>query len=159
MVELMFQAQKHMTLEDVMVARRDQENEHQERLKRKRDKRLKFIEGELRTRETVDQEVRPREARSPIQWTQAYTPLNSPLKQVFMYVQEDPSLKWPEKLKTPPEKRSQKYCWFHQDHGHNTEDCVVLKEQIEALIQQRRLRHFIVDHPWTLPRAEEEPPS
>lgn len=53
-VELMFQAQKHMTLEDVMVARRDQENEHQERLKRKRDKRLKFIEGELRTRETVD---------------------------------------------------------------------------------------------------------
>lgn len=35
-----------------------------------------------------------------------YTPLNSSLGRVLMYVQDDLSLRWPKKLKTPPEKRS-----------------------------------------------------
>lgn len=53
-----------------------------------------------------------------------------------MYVQNDSLLKWPKKLKTPLEKRSQrKDCQFHQDHGHNTEDYFDLKEQIEMYIQ------------------------
>lgn len=35
----------------------------------------------------------------------------------------------------PPEKRSNdKYCRFHQGHGHDTNDCFDLKEHIEALI-------------------------
>lgn len=74
-----------------------------------------------------------------------------------MYVRDDPSLKWPEKLKIPPEKGfHKKYCRFHRDHSHNTEDCVDLKDQIEVIIQQGRLRRFIATHTWTFPRVVEE---
>lgn len=83
-----------------------------------------------------NREARPREAGTLTQWTQPYTPLNSSLEQVLIYVQDDPSLKWLEKLKTHLEKRSQrKYCWFYRDHGHNTEDYYYLKEQIKMFIQ------------------------
>ena len=35
------------------------------------------------------------------------------------------------------------YCRFLRDHGHTTEDCYALKEQIEALIRQGKLRKFV----------------
>ncbi|KAL0400335.1 UNVERIFIED_CONTAM: hypothetical protein Sradi_2376800 [Sesamum radiatum] len=40
-------------------------------------------------------------------------------------------------------KRSSKYCQFHRDHGHNTEDCFHLKDEIEQLIQQGYLEEYI----------------
>uniref|UniRef100_A0A2N9GHQ1 Reverse transcriptase/retrotransposon-derived protein RNase H-like domain-containing protein n=1 Tax=Fagus sylvatica TaxID=28930 RepID=A0A2N9GHQ1_FAGSY len=50
---------------------------------------------------------------------------------------DDPALKWPEKLRSSPGRRSKDlYCRFYRDYGHNTEDCFVLNEQIEALIRQ-----------------------
>ncbi|XP_065623592.1 uncharacterized protein LOC136064974 [Quercus suber] len=37
----------------------------------------------------------------------------------------------------------QGHCCFHKDHGHYTEDCRDLKEQIEELIRKRKLQRFI----------------
>ncbi|XP_059627609.1 uncharacterized protein LOC132270446 [Cornus florida] len=62
---------------------------------------------------------------------------------VFLQIQDDASLKWPPKLKADPTKRSLgKYCRFHRDHGHNTEDCFGLKNQIENLVRKGHLRKF-----------------
>ena len=36
-----------------------------------------------------------------------------------------------------------KYCRFYRDHGHDTDECYDLKQQIENLIRQGKLRHFI----------------
>ena len=36
-----------------------------------------------------------------------------------------------------------KYCQFLQDHKHNTFECYDLKQQIEALIKQGKLQHFV----------------
>ena len=36
-----------------------------------------------------------------------------------------------------------KYCRFHKDHGHYTEDYRDLKEQIEELIQKGKLQRFV----------------
>ena len=48
--------------------------------------------------------------------SQQYTPLNMPLEQVLMQIKDDPSLKWPEKMKGDPNKRNRnKYCRFHKD--------------------------------------------
>ena len=36
-----------------------------------------------------------------------------------------------------------KYCRFHKDHGHYTEDCRDLKEQIEELIRKGKLQKYV----------------
>ena len=61
-------------------------------------------------------------------------PLNASLDQVLMQIKDNLSLKWPEKINGNPSKRNKsKYCCFYQDHGHDTDECYDLKEQIEAL--------------------------
>ncbi|XP_075659087.1 uncharacterized protein LOC142628951 [Castanea sativa] len=35
------------------------------------------------------------------------------------------------------------YCRFHRNHGHDTDECFDLKQQIENLIRQRKLRNFL----------------
>ena len=67
-----------------------------------------------------------------------------PLEQVLMQIKDDPSLKWLEKMKGDPNKcnRNKYYC-FHRDHEHDTDECFDLKQQIENLIRQRKLRNFL----------------
>ena len=67
-----------------------------------------------------------------------------PLEQVLMQIKDDPSLKWLEKMKGDPNKRNRnKYCRFYRDHGHDTNKCFNLKQQIENLIRQGKLRNFL----------------
>ena len=43
----------------------------------------------------------------------------------------------------PNKCNKNKYCRFHRDHGYDTDECYDLKQQIENLIRQRKLRHFV----------------
>ncbi|GAV70342.1 hypothetical protein CFOL_v3_13840, partial [Cephalotus follicularis] len=36
-----------------------------------------------------------------------------------------------------------KYCWYHSDHEHDTEECRKLKNQIEDLIRKRHLCKYM----------------
>ncbi|GFZ10627.1 hypothetical protein Acr_22g0000250 [Actinidia rufa] len=75
-------------------------------------------------------------------------PLNAPVAQVLSEIKHEEFVKWPEKIKTDPQKRNRnKYCEFHRDHGHNTEDCFQLKEQIADLIKRGYLWKYITDRP------------
>ena len=61
-----------------------------------------------------------------------------------MQIKDDPSLKWPEKMKGDPNMCNRnKYCRFHRDHGHDMDECFDLKQQIENLIRQGKLRNFL----------------
>ena len=61
-----------------------------------------------------------------------------------MQIKDDPSLKWTEKMKGDPNMRNRnKYCRFHRDYRHNTNECFNLKQQIENLIRQGKLKNFV----------------
>ena len=67
-----------------------------------------------------------------------FTPLIMPIEQVLMQIRDDPSLQWLKPISTPVERRDQnKYYRFHQDHGHCTDKCKHLKDQVETLIRQK----------------------
>ncbi|GKB02692.1 hypothetical protein Tco_0830781 [Tanacetum coccineum] len=47
-------------------------------------------------------------------------------------------------MTTPVEKRnSNKFCEFHGEVGHNTDECMHLKRQIEEMIKAEKLSHLI----------------
>uniref|UniRef100_A0A2N9J1F3 Uncharacterized protein n=1 Tax=Fagus sylvatica TaxID=28930 RepID=A0A2N9J1F3_FAGSY len=48
------------------------------------------------------------------------------------------------KIRSDPNSRPKNlYCRFHRDHGHLTEECVALKEQVETLIRQGKLQKYV----------------
>ncbi|GKE12158.1 reverse transcriptase domain-containing protein [Tanacetum coccineum] len=50
----------------------------------------------------------------------------------------------PPPMVTPVEKRSNnKFCDFHNNKGHNTDECIQLKKQIEELVRAGKLSHLI----------------
>lgn len=81
-----------------------------------------------------------------------------------MEIKDERALTFLGKLKGDPNKRLRdKYCLFHRDHDHDTSNCYDLKQQIEALIRQRKLQRFFskerTDQPQDqAPRQENERP-
>jgi hypothetical protein len=137
--KLMYEAQKHMNAEDALEAlndphppkrRKEVKDRKQEPAKQKV---LKFSETPERKRTTT-----------PIGKFSSFTPLNTPIDKLLMQIQDDPSLRWPGKICSDPNSRPKNlYCRFHRDHGHLTEDCVALKEQVETLIRQGKLQKYV----------------
>ena len=64
-------------------------------------------------------------------------------------------------MKGDPNKHNKnKYCRFHRDHGHDTDECYDLKQQIENFIKKGKLRNFIGwDHKDEKLKGKVEKPS
>ena len=73
-----------------------------------------------------------------------FTPLIMPVNKILAQIKDEHYLKWPRPLHSSPNVRDKKkYCRFHKDHGHLTEECRDLKEQIEELIQKGKLQRYV----------------
>nr|GEU90669.1 hypothetical protein [Tanacetum cinerariifolium] len=71
-----------------------------------------------------------------------FTPLTKTPKKNS--VAESGKFKPPPPMVTPVEKKSSnKFCEFHNDKGHNTDECVQLRKQIEELVRAYKLSYFI----------------
>ncbi|KAL0351198.1 UNVERIFIED_CONTAM: hypothetical protein Sradi_4269000 [Sesamum radiatum] len=58
-----------------------------------------------------------------------YTPLNAPRVEILSVAKQQGLVRWPFPLKDNPKRMtSDKYCHFHRDRGHSTEECYHLKE-------------------------------
>ena len=67
-----------------------------------------------------------------------------PVDKILTQIKDEHYLKWPRPLHSSPNVRDKnKYCRFLKDHGHNTEDCRDLKEQIEELIRKGKLQKYV----------------
>ncbi|KAL0290207.1 UNVERIFIED_CONTAM: hypothetical protein Sradi_7054500 [Sesamum radiatum] len=73
-----------------------------------------------------------------------YTPLTVPITQAFMAVKEKGLLTCPRSWRdTPQRPKSDKFCGFHNDYGHTTEEYRHLKNEIERLIQNGYLQEYV----------------
>ncbi|XP_010268095.1 PREDICTED: uncharacterized protein LOC104605154 [Nelumbo nucifera] len=62
-----------------------------------------------------------------------------------MAIKDSSIVRWPPKLRGDPTTRNPNvYCHFHQDHGHNTENCRNLCDKIEELILRAYLKKYIL---------------
>ena len=140
MAELVHSAQNFMNVEDVIIAKK------RKRAERTEANSMRHAEQGPHPKKGQVEEKKDRDNKkaSPFARNQQYTPLNTPFEQVLMQIKDGPSLKWPEKMKGDPNKRNRnKYCHFHRDHGHDTDECFDLKQQIENLIRQGKLKNFL----------------
>nr|GEU51734.1 reverse transcriptase domain-containing protein [Tanacetum cinerariifolium] len=71
-----------------------------------------------------------------------FTPITRTPKEIF--AAESRKFKPPPPMVTLAKKRSSnKFCEFHNDKGHNTNECVQLRKQIEELVRAGKLSYFI----------------
>nr|GEV59950.1 reverse transcriptase domain-containing protein [Tanacetum cinerariifolium] len=71
-----------------------------------------------------------------------FTPLTRTPKEIL--AAEASKFQPPPPMVTPVEKRSSnKFCDFHNDKGHSTDECMQLKKQIEELVRAGKLSHLI----------------
>jgi hypothetical protein len=69
-----------------------------------------------------------RKVETPRFSKEVFTPLNTSLTEVLSAIKGDPAFRWPPKMKANPFKRDRsKFCEYHADHGHLTEDCISLR--------------------------------
>ena len=70
--------------------------------------------------------------------------LTASVSQVLREVRNEQFLRWPTQMKSDSSTRDNtKYCEFHRDYGHLTDNCIQLKREIEFLIRRGYLRRFI----------------
>ncbi|XP_077224038.1 uncharacterized protein LOC143857491 [Tasmannia lanceolata] len=88
----------------------------------------------------------PRREKSPPpqKREENFTPLNTSRKHILAAIGEEEFVKWPARMISKGNRRDpSKYCRFHKDHGHDTDECWQLKEEIEQLIDQGYLKKYI----------------
>ena len=122
MAEALLKAQKYMNAEEALAAidgvnKTKKKEREDDRRGQKRD----------RTDRLNDEGNKRREDKNPR--PVKFTLLVMPVDQILTEIRDEPSLKWPRPLYSSPNVRNKrKYCRFHKDHGHYTEDCRDLKE-------------------------------
>ncbi|CAA0823046.1 Unknown protein, partial [Striga hermonthica] len=88
-----------------------------------------------------------REGRSRRWRPTQYTPLSAPQARILEVMEKeihDNVVRWPQTRKDgPTNPKSNLYCRFHKDYGHNTDDSKHLKDEIERLIKAGHLKKFI----------------
>ncbi|XP_030964425.1 uncharacterized protein LOC115985645 [Quercus lobata] len=138
MAEMLLKAQKYMNVKDALAAIKDVEKPG-DKAKKEDDRR-----GQKRERPDCRNNDGNRRKDDKGPWTVRFTPLVMSVDKILTQVKDEHYLKWQRPLHSSPNVCDKnKYCRFHKDHGHNTEDCRDLKEQIEELIRKGKLQKYV----------------
>ena len=158
MAEVLAKAEKYINGEEAFISKKKSSSTHKEKSRtyKRRGRSLKRQSGQERSPKK-DGERSPkrcgnlRDRLGPPQFErrrryspQRFTPLTASVLQVLREVRNEQFLRWPTQMKLNPTIRDNtKYCEFHRDYGHRTDNCIQLKREIEYLIRRRYLRRFI----------------
>ncbi|XP_057948299.1 uncharacterized protein LOC131143965 [Malania oleifera] len=154
MGELMVRAQKYINLEEMMDNRGTRIE-----LKRKGNSREMGESSRSSKRHEIATLLANPNMRRQSSKFSTYTPLNIPHSEVLMQIRKKDYVSWPEPMQTPLHKQNMsKFCQFHKDHGHDTKECIQLRNKIEALIKRGYLSRFIKkEDPLREPREQKRP--
>jgi len=86
-------------------------------------------------------DARPREPRQP-RFTR-YVPLTVAHSRILDEALQADLILPPRKTTTPPNADMTKYCRYHRNHGHTTEECKALQDKIEELVRAGHFHRFI----------------
>ena len=145
MAEVLAKEEKYINGEEALISKRESSSTHKERSttdKRRGQSPKRQDDPEKSPRK--DRERSPkrrgslRDRLGPLQSEgrrryspQPFTPLTALVSQVLHEVRNDQFLRWPTKMKSDPATRDNtKYCEFHRDYGHRTDNCIQLKREI-----------------------------
>ncbi|XP_021717823.1 uncharacterized protein LOC110685576 [Chenopodium quinoa] len=78
---------------------------------------------------------------------ESYTPFALPRAKIYSVTKGEQSYRKPRPLpQCNQQKNKNLWCEFHESPGHNIEECIQLKEQIEDMVQKGYLKKYIADH-------------
>ncbi|GAV79873.1 hypothetical protein CFOL_v3_23336 [Cephalotus follicularis] len=154
MEDLLRRAEKYVNAEEEMAARKqkspwsghqEERGEHSRNApekKEKRNERYELSKENLRHK-LSEREDSPRGGAS-IPTYNHFAPLLDTHTRILAVEKDKVPIHWPEKMRSPVKKRDlDKFCRYHCDYGHDTEECRQLKNQIEDLIRKGRLRRYV----------------
>lgn len=56
---------------------------------------------------------------------------------VAILISMDDKVSWPKEMRSNPYRRNpDRWCEFHNDHGHNTTNCRLLQGEVDHLLKQ-----------------------
>ena len=158
MAEVLSKAEKYINGEEALISKKGTSSTHKEKsTKDKRRGRSPKRQSNRERSPNKDGERSPkrhgnlRDHLGPPQLgrrqrysPRRFTPLTASVSQVLREVLNEQFLRWPTQIKSDPTTRDNtRYCEFHRDYGHRTDDCIQLKKEIECLIRRGYLRRFI----------------
>ena len=158
MAEVLAKAEKYIKGEEALISKRESSSARKEKgatdrrrgwsPKRRDDQRKSPRAGRERSpkrRGSLRDNLGPPQSEGRRHYPpQRFTPLTASVSQVLHEVRNEQFLRWPTQMKSDPATRDNtKYCEFHRDYGHRTDNCIQLRREIEYLIQCGYLRRFI----------------
>ena len=158
MAEVLAKAEKYINGEEALISKKESSSARKEKgtTDRRRGRSPKR-QGDQRKSPEAERERSPkrrgnlRDRLGPPQSErrrryspQCFTPLTASVSQVLHEVRNEQFLRWLAQMKSDPATRDNtRYCEFHRDYGHRTDNCIQLRREIEYLIQRGYLRRFI----------------
>ena len=158
MAKVLAKEEKYVNGEEALISKRGSSSTHKEKSRtdkqreqsprRQRDRERsprRDRERSPKRRGSIRDRLGPPQAELRQQYSpRQFTPLTATVSQVLREVQHEKFLRWPSQIRSDLTKRDNtRYCEFHRDHGHRTNDCIKLKKEIEYLIRRGYLRRYI----------------
>ncbi|XP_077236547.1 uncharacterized protein LOC143878112 [Tasmannia lanceolata] len=142
LADLMTGAEEYISVEETLAAldsvskRRPEEKNP---AKQRRDDRPQRKESSPSRKEKSS----PRKERSPPP-RERYTRLTASRAQILAAIRKEDFIRWPkQQISEEGTRDMSRYCRFHKSHGHDTNACINLKEEIEQLISRGYLGRYV----------------
>ena len=145
MAEVLAKAEKYINVEEALMSKKESSSTSKDKkTTEKRRGRSPKRQGDQRKSPGAEQERSPKRRgnlrdrlgpsqpeRRRLYSPQRFTPLTASVSQVLHEVRNEQFLRWPAQMKSNPATGDNtKYCEFHRDYGHRTDNCIQLRREV-----------------------------